>query len=388
MTYPKKNATILYRPGKNRMPPYQEAVYWLTLINESGLKLSRIKPIIQRWRVVEQRSLAELFEMTPLDWSTTFGLPVAEAQGVETMGPKLEKQAAILARWQAQGIETLTRLDPRYPNRLANALALAQQPLLLWAQGAFELLNRPGVAMLGSQEPDDDSAAELIEELMRALVSEEINLVSGYSRGLDRATFETMLTTAGGRAITVLPMGLAAFAETTSKLSPAVESGQIALVSPFAPETPFQENLADARNMLIDHLALALLIPHADDAAQARATAALERGMPVFVGVNDTAAHRDLIEKGALLLTDAGEVVELVQQAIIDAALQESTEEVPPVSPLATSIPVQVTSDSTEDYALRIEEVEPIDSDEALEILSLGGEIPDVLRQRLQGDDD
>lgn len=370
------------------MPPYQETVYWLTLINESGLKLSQIKPIIQRWRVVEQRPLAELFEMTPLDWSTTFGLPVAAVQGVESMGPQLEKQAALLARWQAQGIETLTRLDPRYPQRLAEALPPAQQPLLLWAQGSPELLNRPAVAMLGSQEAEDDSAAELIAALMKALVSEEINLVSGYSRGLDRATFETMLTTAGGRAITVLPMGLAAFAQTTGKLNQAVESGQIVLVSPFAPDTPFQEILADARNLLIDHLALALLIPHADDAAQARATLALERGLPVFVGVTDTAAHRDLIEKGALFLTDTGEVVELVQQAIIDAALQEPAEEVSPVAPRAAPAPTQLTSDPAEDYSLRVEEVEPIDSDEALQILSLGGEIPKVLRQRLQDHED
>jgi predicted Rossmann fold nucleotide-binding protein DprA/Smf involved in DNA uptake len=180
-------------------------------------------------------------------------------------------------------------------------------------------------------------------------------------------------------------MGLTAFARTTSRLNRAVENGQVVLVSPFTPNTPFQEKLADARNLLIDYLALALLILYTDETAQARATAALDRGVPVFVGLTDTAAHRTLIDQGALLLTDAGEVVEMVQQAIIDAALQEPADE--PVSPSPAPV-LPTVSNSTDDYALRVEDVEPIDSEEALEILSLGGEIPEVLRQRLQPPED
>ena len=76
----------------------------------------------------------------------------------------------------------------------------------------------------------------------------------------------------------------------------------------------------------------------------------------------------------------------MVQQAMIDAALQESEEEeyLPP--PPAPTTPVAVDSD--DNYSLHIEEIEPMDSQEALEILSLGGEIPEVLRQRLQESED
>jgi predicted Rossmann fold nucleotide-binding protein DprA/Smf involved in DNA uptake len=221
---------------------------------------------------------------------------------------------------------------------------------------------------------------------MNALVAEGIGLVSGYGRGLDRTTFETTLNIAGGHAIAVLPMGLSAFAQTTSKLNKAVETGQVVLVSPFTPNTPFQEQLADARNLLIDYLALALLVPEVDETVPERAAAALNRGISVFVGLTDTPTphHRALLEQGALLLTDAGEVVEMVQQAMIDATLLEPTEESPP-PPLPSP---QATPGLNEDFALRTEDVEPIDSDEALEILSLGGEIPEVLRQRLQKPDD
>ena len=85
------------------MSQYPELIYWLALINESGLKLSQIKPIIQRWSVVEKRSLAELFELSSLDWSTTFGLEPQKAEQTLMAGQKLDRQVALLERWRAQG---------------------------------------------------------------------------------------------------------------------------------------------------------------------------------------------------------------------------------------------------------------------------------------------
>ena len=226
-------------------------------------------------------------------------------------------------------------------------------------------------------------------ELMQTLANEDIGLVSGYNRGLDRATFEAVLATENGHAVTVLPMGLDAFAKTTARLDEAVAGGRVALVSPFSPTLPFQEKLAEARNLLIDHLAMALLIPQADDDSLSRAGEAIARGLPLFVGLTDTAHNRVLIDQGALLLTDPGEVVEMVQQAMIDAALLESTvEEValepsPLSTPSSSSVPAALT-DVDSDYALHVEDIEPIDSDEALEILSMGGNVPEVLRKRLK----
>jgi DNA processing protein len=367
------------------MTDYPELIYWLALMNESHLKLNLVKPIIQQWCFGEQRTLAQLFELSPWEWATRFGLSDEEANRAVDAVKRLGKQAALVGQWQAQKIEPLIRTDPRYPKRLVATLPAARQPLILWARGSLSLLQEPGVAVLGSQTPDE-ATTDLINEIMHTLTAEEINLISGYGRGLDRATFETMLATDGGRAVTVLPMGLSAFAKSTSKLEGAVAQERIVLVSPFAPDTPFQEKLAEARNLLIDHLALALLIPQPDEEAQARGSAALERGLPVFVGLTDTAGNRTLIDQGAYLLTDAGEVVEMVQQAMIDTAFSE--EETLPAAVLPTApvpAPAPAAPPSTDaDYNLPVEEVEPIDSEEALEILSLGGNVPEILRKRLK----
>lgn len=375
------------------MATYTETVYWLTLIYESGLKLNLIKPIIQRWCLTEEHPLAGLFNLPPEDWVAMFGLAEKEASQALLARDKLARQAEVLARWQAQGIETLVRTDPRYPQRLAATLPPSVQPLILWARGALGLLQEPGVAMLGSQEPDA-STTNLIQELVEALVTEGVGLVSGYGRGLDRATFEAITNTAAGHAVAVLPMGLNAFAKTTHKLDRLVEAGRVVLLTPFSPETPFQERLAEARNLLIDHMALVLLVPQADDDSLQRASAALGRGIPIFVDLTDTANNRALIDQGALLLTDAGEVVELVQQAIIDAVLLEPTNEEGAVDALAVSASSSsltsppFAADTNNDFALRTDDVEPIDRDEALEILSMGGKVPDVLRKRLQQEDE
>jgi len=369
------------------MSKYSEVIYWLTLINESGLKLNLVKPIIQRWCVTDKRSLADLFDLSPLELSTTFGLSDDEAGQIIKSAGKLEEQADALARWQAQNIEPILLTDSRYPKRLIYSLAPAQHPLLLWVRGSQALLHRPGVTMLGRKDPDE-TTANFINDLLATLEAEEIGLISGYSRGLDRETFEAMLATDNGFALAVLPMGLSAFAKTTNKLDAAVEAGRALLVSPFAPDTDFHDRLAEARNLIIDHLTLALLIPASDDDAQARATAALERGLPVLVKA-DTAENRTLLERGALVLTDPGEVVEWVQQAVVDVAMQAAEDEDEPnpedvaAAPLSATAPTDPPQ-SDDDYSLRLEDVPPIDTEEAMEVLSLGGEIPEVLRKRLE----
>jgi predicted Rossmann fold nucleotide-binding protein DprA/Smf involved in DNA uptake len=371
------------------MSTYSEVVYWLALINESGLKLNLIKPLIQQWCLVDKRKLAGLFELSPLDLSTTFGLSDAQAEQVIHSSEYLDKQATSLTQWQADGLEPLIRTDPRFPKRLTFNLPPAKQPLVLWTRGPVNLLNQPGVTMLGRKNPDE-ATARFVSDLMSSLEAADIGLVSGYGRGLDRVTFEAMLATERGYAVAILPMGLSAFGAATAKLDGLVEADRVALVSPFAPATPFDEKLATARNLIIDYLTTALLIPESDEDALARATAAMERGLPVFVKA-DTVANRALLDQGALLLTDPGEVVEWVQQAMVDAAMQESQDPAEPEALIAAPLAATAPSDpplSDDDYSLRYDEAVPLDNDEAMEVLSLGGEIPEILRKRLETSND
>jgi predicted Rossmann fold nucleotide-binding protein DprA/Smf involved in DNA uptake len=371
------------------MVDYAEVVYWLTALNASGLKLNLLKPIILRWCLGENRSLAELFKLSTLEFTTTFGLSESDAEQFLGAEAQVPHQAEMLAEWQSQGLVPIIRTDASYPKRFANYLAPIAQPLVLWSKGKLALLNQPGVTILG-QQGDDPSTATFIRDLVAVLEQDGIGLIGGYSRGLDRETFELMLRTPAGFGVAMLPMGLSAFLSTTPKLDETIDDGRALVISPFAPDTAFDEKLAQARNLLIDHLALALLIPHSDEEAITRATVALERGLPVLIK-EDTAGNRELLKRGALLLTDTGEVIDWVQQALVDDAMQEMPPETP--SGELAAAPLTVTAqtspdDSDDDYRLRVEEVPPLDSEEAIDLLSLGGEIPEVLRKRLEGRSD
>lgn len=365
------------------MTPPPEAAYWLALIYDSDLKLSRLKPVIQHLRRSGNRSAAVLFGMPASELQARFGLTAGEAESILAAQSKVAAQAQQLARWQAEGLQVLTLTDADYPARFLYSLPPEQQPLLLWAVGPAALLNEPAVTILGQSDPGEEMSRQL-QELAAALAAENVHVVSGFGRGLERAAVETMLATDAGRAILVLPMGLSAFAalRVAPQLVQQAQAGRALLLSPFPPATAFQEKLAAARNLLVDHLALALLVPLADEDAHARALAALNRGASVFVGLTDSPGNRTLVDAGALLMTDSGEVIEFVEQAMIDAALQ-TVDSAPGPEEAEPGAPPPPAPAGEDDFGLSLPDAEPLPGEEALKILSAGGRVPDALKRRL-----
>jgi len=365
-----------------------EAAYWLALVNSSELKLGQIKPIAQRWHLMEGKSIAQLFNLSVTDLGTRFSLTEGQARQLLKAADTHNTHLTYLKQWQAQGIQLLTLNHPHYPTRLIYTLPPRQQPLLLWAKGDTQLLSEPTITILGKPDPDPETVA-FVNNLVTMLVEEKIGVVSGYGKGLDRTAFETMIITENGYGVAVLPMGLTAFAKLTSKLDESIKNGQTLLLSPFAPDIAYKENFAEARNMLVDSLALALLVPQVDVASQPRAEAALARGLPVLVDMTDSPENRALIANGAFLMTDPGEVIDMVQQEIIDDTLQAqiaqapASEGQPPPSLGTKETKLAPLLDDEDDYALGTEIAEPLDADEALDILSSMGNVPDSLRARL-----
>lgn len=367
------------------MDNHNEAAYWLALINNSGLKLSQIKPIAQQWHLMEGKSIAQIFNLPVAELGDRFGLTATQAQGLRKAADTHPAQLTLLNQWQAADIHLLTLSHPHYPSKLIYALPPKQQPLFLWAKGETQALAEPTITILGGESPRPE-VIDFVDNLVELLVAENIAVVSGYGKGLDRLVFDSIIRQADGRGIAVLPMGLTAFSQVSQKLDQAVESKNCLLISPFAPDTAYKDVFADARNILVDSLALALLIPEADATIQARAKAALERGLPVLVGMTDSPENRALIDSGAFLMTDPGEVVDMVQQAIIDETLQAQIAQAPAsdsAPPSAPSAPPQPLLDADDDYALGTEVADPMAADEALNILSSMGDVPDTLRARL-----
>ncbi len=355
-----------------------EAAYWLALIHTGGLKLSVLKPIVQQWVLMEGRPLVALFNRSATELSVHFNISEADAAKIIRAAANHAKQLHRVDRWHEQGITVLPLSHPQYPTRLLNTLPPQRQPLLLWAKGNLKLLTEPMVTVLG--DPETESAEiDGLKNLIAELTAAGIGVVSGYGKGLDRIAFETVLALPKGHAAAILPLGLNAFSKLTHKLDDPVAAGNAVLLSPFDPDTEYKESFSAARNLLVDSLAMVLLVPAVDALAKERAFAALERGMPVLVGNTDTPANRELIAAGAFLMTDPGEVIELVQQAVIDTAIQSQLAQKPAAEPL----PPGEMLNETDDFALHADAVNPLPPDETLDILSAAGNVPTSLREKL-----
>jgi len=359
----------------------KESAYWLAFLQAEGLPLKTLKPVAQQWVLMEGKSIIDLFNLSAVELGTHFDIALSAAEQILRAAESFSQQLQRVEAWQKAGIHVVPISHPQYPVRLGYTLPPIQQPLVLWAKGNLNLLTQPTVTILGNTDPTP-GAQEFVASLTPVLVDENIGLVSGYDKGLDRLAFDTMLQAENGFGLAVLPMGVAAFCRTTHRLDDALSTGKAVLLSPFEPDAPFSQAAADARNILVDSLAMVLLLPEDAPTAIPRAQAALSRGMPVLVDKTDTPENREMIAAGAFLLTDYNEVIDMVQQAIIDGAMQSDLAQKPAASAPTPKLAPAMLND-TDDYSLGSEVSEPLPATDALDILDAGGTVPNSLRARL-----
>jgi DNA processing protein len=169
--------------------------------------------------------------------------------------------------------------DPDYPTALRR---LPQPPPILYVQGCLELLERPGIAVVGTRRHTTygrDATVSIVLGLVRA----GYVIVSGLARGIDSIAHRTALDV-GGETVAVLGTGIDVPypPEHTELFALIAERG--CLVTEFPPGTPPLKYHFPQRNRLIAGLARAVLVVEAPERSGALITAhyALEEGKEVF----------------------------------------------------------------------------------------------------------
>ncbi|QFT55567.1 DNA-processing protein DprA [Microbulbifer sp. THAF38] len=100
-------------------------------------------------------------------------------------------------------IVEIQRGNPAYPASLEEA---PNPPATLYARGNVSLLNRPGVAIVGSRDASPNGL-EIARRIAGYVVSKGNVVISGLALGIDAAAHEGALA-AGGDTIAVLAHGL------------------------------------------------------------------------------------------------------------------------------------------------------------------------------------
>ena len=129
-------------------------------------------------------------DLTKLGYSTEEACRILELFSEEAL---LERYLARAAKF---GCVPLTRLTPGYPKRLLDALG-DDAPGCIWARGDLSLLERPGIALVGSRElrPENERFARKVG--IQA-AKQGLTLISGNARGADRTAQDACLANGGG----------------------------------------------------------------------------------------------------------------------------------------------------------------------------------------------
>ena len=231
-----------------------------------------------------------------------------KAVTLERIEALLDRGSALalsMEKWLRAGLWVMTRSDPDYPRRLKQRLR-GSSPAVLFGCGNRALLNRGGLAVVGSRKVSEDDLAysRRIGEMASAA---GVSIVSGGARGVDESAMLGALG-AEGTAVGVLADSLLR-ACSSGKYRRALMESNLVLISPFNPEASFNTGNAMARNKYIYCLADAALAVHSGKkgGTWSGAQEDLKNGwVPLWVKLTDApeAGNKALIAAGAMEAPD------------------------------------------------------------------------------------
>ncbi len=165
-----------------------------------------------------------------------------------------------LEKWESRGVWVTSRDDDDYPGCFASKLG-ERAPILIYGCGDKSLLEKGGLAVVGSRDADDQSL-NFTRSVGQLAAAADVNIISGGAKGVDRAAMEASLSS-GGTAIGVLAEQLFRFAVALD-CHEWIREERLALISLVDPAARFNVGNAMQRNKVIYALGDASLVVSSD----------------------------------------------------------------------------------------------------------------------------
>jgi predicted Rossmann fold nucleotide-binding protein DprA/Smf involved in DNA uptake len=261
---------------------------------------------LREWNVVA-RTLqngglrpGNLLQLPAAELQTLLKVNPGESDRLAALLERGERVARELERLETLGIHPLTRVDADYPERYRQRLKEAA-PVVLFYAGERLLLGQPGIAVVGSRNLDETGKLCAAYVGNACGISGQV-LYSGGARGVDTISMEAALE-ARGTAVGVLADSLE---RAVKSRRPALERGDLCLVTPYSPNAGFTVGTAMGRNRLIYTLADHAIIVASGVETGGTWTGATEtlrnKWLPVFVlsYADMPDGNKQLIQRGGL----------------------------------------------------------------------------------------
>jgi len=246
---------------------------WLALVLTPGMGPTRSGRAVQKLGAAERLFSASLTELEGL------GMP---AEAAQFCFDGRSRAAALdeAKRITEQGATFLTPEDEAYPGRL---LEIYDPPPVLWVRGNAALLNRAGIAIVGTRQPTPYGSG-MAEVLARDLARRGVVVMSGMARGVDTCAHKGALD-AGGPTVAVWGTGIdVIYPKENKRLAEQIVAQGGAIVSEFPLGTfPAPQNFP-IRNRTLSGMSVGVLVVEAAEYSGTRITArcALEQGRDVY----------------------------------------------------------------------------------------------------------
>ncbi|MFH0770588.1 MAG: DNA-processing protein DprA [Candidatus Peregrinibacteria bacterium] len=220
-----------------------------------------------------------------------------------------------------RSLQFLTIEDDLYPSRLRE---IADPPVFLYSRGDLEILNQPGIALVGTREMSD-YGKRVAEDFAAAFVQAGLITVSGLALGIDACVARETLR-ASGKTVASLGHGLGQiYPRENSHLADEIVACGGLLLTEFPLDTMPDKYTFPARNRIIAGLSLGTVVLEAPLGSGALITAdlALDYGRDVFAvpgqiyDPNYAGCHRIIAQGTAKLITAPSDV--LVELGIVAA---------------------------------------------------------------------
>lgn len=227
------------------------------------------------------------------------------------------------------GRRILTFADNAYPPLLRQ---ISDPPLLLYCEGAIELLQRQALAIVGSRS-STPIGIESAHAFAAQLAKLGFVIVSGMAQGIDAAAHRGCLT-AGGDTIAVVGTGLdRVYPARHAELAAQIRA-QGLLISEFPLGTPPLGRHFPMRNRIISGLARGVLVVEAGIHSGSLITAhqAIEQGREVFAipgsihNPNSKGCHH-LLREGAKLVDSVTDILDELGGVLHQASVISATDD-------------------------------------------------------------
>lgn len=246
------------------------------------------------------KSPKDLFDFTAQDFEQLLELPPDDIDRVKRLLDRNASLAFDLGQYSIMGIETVTRADTEYPQKLKKKLGNACPPIFYYA-GDLSLLDRKYIGYVGARTVTVKDI-DFTKNAVRRTTSLGYGVVSGGAKGIDTVSGTEALLN-GSFAVEFLSDSLMKKLKSSDTVR-NVQNGSLLLLSVSKPDTGFNVGFAMMRNRYIYAQSEATVIVRSDLNKGGTWTGATENlknnWCSTLCWEHDYPGNKALIEKGAV----------------------------------------------------------------------------------------